>query len=602
VTTATEAPTLFLRKATGLVKGWSGFDAFAYSFMSVNLVTLGMFYSLATFAFVPDGSPIASIVLSAIGVTFMCIAYAGLIAVMPRAGGDYVWQSRILDGIPGMVTGGIVGGVMLYLVAGAAGQADPIPWGAGVVGVIVGAAIGRLNGGIGFILAATGWWFILAQWAPIYGAILNIEFFQPLAALMGQSDALTFLGSNDGIFFVSIVVILLTTVLVGLGMAGYATVQRVCLWAGLAGLAVMFVLMLISTQDQFKTAFDNANASMFGVEGAYDKTIADATANNFFTGPTTLNPLEFGTGTLMLIPFMLFWILYPNWGSTLYGEVRGASDFRKVLRGMLGGLWVTALLAIVFILLAAKTFGWEFYNATNVNFLYYFYAYSDTATLPIWSYPPLIASYLVDSNIFQMAMVIVFGAWFLGWSGTLFLSSTRMIFAAAFDRVLPAAAAQVSGRRAVPIMALVLILVPSVIVSYLYAYNIEGFRALTLDATLVIAVTFIGTTFAATVLPWWKKDLYQNSPLARFQVAGLPLVSVAGALATIFLGWAIWMWIWERGDPSVPLYAIGVGNSNSILWLGVLYGTALVIYVVARVVRRSQGVDLGAIHAEIPSE
>ena len=45
-----KAPALFLRNATGLVKGWSGFDAFAYSFMSVNLVTLGMFYSLAIFA------------------------------------------------------------------------------------------------------------------------------------------------------------------------------------------------------------------------------------------------------------------------------------------------------------------------------------------------------------------------------------------------------------------------------------------------------------------------------------------------------------------------------------------------------------------------
>jgi amino acid transporter len=603
VTTATqEAPTLFLRKATGLVKGWSGFDAFAYSFMSVNLVTLGMFYSLATFAFVPDGSPVASIVLSAIGVTFMVIAYASLIAVMPRAGGDYVWQSRILDGIPGMITGAVVGGVLAYLVAGAAGQADPVPWGAGVVGAIIGAAIGRVNGGIGFILAATGWWFILAQWAPIYGAILNIEFFQPLAALLDQQDALTFLGTNDGIFFVSIVVILLTTVLVGLGMAGYANVQRACLWVGLAGLAVMFVLMLISSQDQFKTAFDQANVNMFGVEGAYDKTIADATANNFFTGPTTLNLFEFNPGTLMLIPFMLFWILYPNWGSTLYGEVRGASDFQRVLRGMLGGLWVTALLAIAFVFLAAKTFGWEFFNATNVNFLYYFYAYSDTATLPIWSYPPLLASYLIDSSIFQIAMVIVFGAWFLGWSGTLFLSSTRMIFAAAFDRVLPAAAAQVSGRRAVPVMALVLILVPSVVVSWLYAYNISDFRTLTLDATLVIAVTFIGTTFAATVLPWWKRDLYQNSPIARYSVAGLPIVSVAGALATIFLAWAIWMWIWERGDPSTPLYAIGVGNANSIIWLGVLYGVALVVYVVARVWRRSQGVDLGAIHAEIPSE
>ena len=49
---------------------------------------------------------------------------------------------------------------------------------------IVGGIIGRLNGGIGFVLAATGWWFILAMWAPIYGAILNIEFFQPLAALL----------------------------------------------------------------------------------------------------------------------------------------------------------------------------------------------------------------------------------------------------------------------------------------------------------------------------------------------------------------------------------------------------------------------------------
>ena len=53
-----KAPALFLRNATGLVKGWSGFDAFAYSFMSVNLVTLGMFYSLAVFAYVPKANPL----------------------------------------------------------------------------------------------------------------------------------------------------------------------------------------------------------------------------------------------------------------------------------------------------------------------------------------------------------------------------------------------------------------------------------------------------------------------------------------------------------------------------------------------------------------
>ena len=71
------APSLFLRNATGLVKGWSGFDAFTYSFMSVNLVTLGMFYSLAVFAYVPGANPILSIVLAAIAVTFLAVAYSG---------------------------------------------------------------------------------------------------------------------------------------------------------------------------------------------------------------------------------------------------------------------------------------------------------------------------------------------------------------------------------------------------------------------------------------------------------------------------------------------------------------------------------------------
>src|SRR4029450_6308508 len=64
-----------------------------------------------------------------------------------------------------------------------------------------------------------------------------------------------------------------------------------------------------------------------------------------------------------------------NWGSTLYGEVRGAGDFRKVMNGMLGGLWAPAGLAVVFVFLAAKTFGWEFFNASNGTYVNYAYGY-----------------------------------------------------------------------------------------------------------------------------------------------------------------------------------------------------------------------------------
>ncbi len=45
--------------------------------------------------------------------------------------------------------------------------------------------------------------------------------------------------------------------------------------------------------------------------------------------------------TLLLVPTMMFFLLWPNWGATLYGEIRGASDFKRVFRGMFFGLWIT---------------------------------------------------------------------------------------------------------------------------------------------------------------------------------------------------------------------------------------------------------------------
>jgi len=583
VASVSQAPSLFLRNATGLVKGWSGFDAFTYSFMSVNLVTLGMYFSFLYVSSAADGSMLSSIVISGIAVTFLCVAYAGLIAVMPRAGGDYVWQSRVLDGIPGIVSGAVMVGVGGFLVGTAIGG-DTLGIIGGIVGVIGGGALGYIKGGLAFVLAATGWWFILAQWAPIYGSILRVEFLQPLAALVGSTDGVTFFSSANGNFVTSLIVIVLTTGLVSLGMAGYARIQKWSLYIGLIGLAVMFVLMLVSSQADFQTAFDKASSSLFGVSGAYNAVVTAGAGAN-----TDLAPFGIGSGTFVLIPFMMFWILYPNWGATLYGEVRGSSDFKRVLRGMLAGTWVTVVLAVVFLILAAKTFGWAFFSSTGAQ------VYSSTPVIPIWGYPPLLVSFLIDNRIFQIGMVIVFGAWFLGWSGTLFLSSTRMIFAAAFDRVLPEAAARVSDERHVPWVALLLIMVPSVVVSAVYAYW-TPFASYTLDASLVIAVMFFGTAIAATILPWWKPDLYQKSPIARYTVVGIPLISIGGAVTVVVLGWVIYEWL------AVSTYGIGVETPGSIIYLGILYGIAIVMYVVAYLYRRNQGVNLDAIHSEIPAE
>jgi amino acid transporter len=498
--------------------------------------------------------------------------------------------------VPGAVVGALFGGIAAYLVSQAFGVDQTVALISGAVGLVAGGFIGLKRGGIGFVLSATGWWFILALWAPIYGAIFNLEVAQPLAALSGQAGLTDFLATSAGNFTISLIVIALVTALVALGMAGYARVQRWSFYIGLAVLGVVVVLMLVSSQDAFKAAFDREASSLFGVSNAYQTTIDAETT--FYGAPfPALDPLGFGPGTLALIPLMLFWILYPNWGATLYGEVRGAGDFRKVLNGMLGGIWVTTILAVLFILLAAKTFGWEFFQATNVNFLDPLYAVEGAPDLviPIWSYPILLGSFLIDSHLIQIAIVILGGAWFIGWAGTLFLSSTRMIFAAAFDRILPEAAARVSEGRGVPWVALLLIMAPSVVLAWFYAYD-SNFVGLTLDASLVIAVTFLGSAIAATILPWWKPEIYNASPIARYKVLGLPLLALAGGITTIFLGWVLFLWLFD------PLYGIGVGNADSIKFLGLLYGAAAILYVIARFYRRAQGVDLDAIHAEIPAE
>jgi APA family basic amino acid/polyamine antiporter len=537
-----EAPTLFLRKATGLVKGWSKFDAFLYSFMSVNFVTLGLFFSLSVLGFVPDGQVLPALLLSGIFLSFMVVTYAGLISVMPRAGGDYVWQSRVL------------------------------------------------GGGIGFVLAVTGWWFILWYWAPVYANILTVEVFQPLAAVLKLQGLSDFLANRNGLFIVIQLTVVIAGVLVALGMETYAKIQKVCFYIGMTALALMFLVMLFGSRSGFQSAFNQEASNLFGASGdTYNRTMELA------GGAKVVPDLGFSPffgSTLLLIPFLAFWILYPNWGATLYGEVRGASDFRRVTVGMMQGLWITIAIAVVFILLAAKFFGWQFFNAANLAYWNTVYQTGEAA-IPIWPFPPLLASFYFHSPLLSAIIVLAFGAWFLGWAGTLFLSSTRVIFAAAFDRILPERMADVSEHRHVPVWALILMLVPSLVVGALYAYT-DNFKTYILDAVLVIAITFFGTSIAAVLLPFRKRRIYENSPIARYRFLGIPLISICGFITAVFLGFNLWKWFQD------DLYA--VNNRDSLVFMGIMYGLAIVIYVAARIYRRRQGIDLRAVHEEIPVE
>lgn len=540
----TEAPTLFLRKATGLVRGWSQRDAIVYACLATNIVTLGWYEMTYQSAF-PRGQLITSILISGVWVSFLVVAYAGLIVTIPRAGGDYVWQSRIL------------------------------------------------GGPVGFVFAATGWWFILWLWAPIYGNILTVQFFEPIAATLGFPGAATWFAGHSGIFVVSLITIAAAGVLVSLGMSGYGRVQKWCFAGGLVGFGVIVILLLAFGHNSFISSFNREAYSIFGLRDAYQATQAVSTRVLHYSAPA------FGFGPLgpsmLLVPMMMFYLLWPNWGCTLYGEIRGASDLRRSFTGMFAGLWITIGLSVIFLLIVDKTIGYRFWEQANA-------VYANSASLPaaasshvlpIWPYPAMLAGWLVHNAVFQVVLLLLMSLWFFGWVGTLFLSSTRVIFAAAFDRVLPDGAATVSEKRHVPIWSLVLMLAPAAILSAVYAYWAK-FVTYTLDATLVIAVTYLVTAIAAFVLPWVKPDLWRASPASRLKLAGIPVVPAAALITIALIVFDLVEWLTNS--------AYGVNNTGSLVFMAILYLLAIAVYVVARVVRARQGIDLSLIHREIPVE
>jgi len=534
-----ERPTLFLRKATGLVRGWSVRDSLIYACLATNFVTLGLYeFTFAGPAF-PKGQLITATIIGGIWVSFLVVAYTGLVVTIPRAGGDYVWQTRIL------------------------------------------------TSGIGFVMAVTGWWFILWLWAPIYGNILAVQLFQPIWATLKwtwPAGGAAWFGTHNGVFIVTLITIAVAGVLVSIGMAGYAKVQRWCFIGGVLGFAVIVILLLINSKADFIAAFNREGQHLFGVSNAYQATNHAAAKAGYSTYPIGFGPLG---PTMLLVPALMFFLLWPNWGTTLYGEVRGASDFRRVFSGMFIGLWLTVLFTVITLLLINKTFGWDFYQ--NANAL----DYNLTPQFGIWPYPFMFAGWLVNNAAFQVVLLLVLSLWFFGWVGTLFLSSTRVIFAAAFDRVLPDRAAEVSEKRRVPFYSLLLMLLPAVGLSAVYAYS-ATFASYTLDATLVIAVTYLFSAIAVVILPLRKPDLWYASPASKVKLFGVPVVPVAGVVTVALLVFILYEWLSKA--------AYGVNHRGSLVFMGALYVLAIVIFVAARIIRNRQGIDLSLINKEIPVE
>jgi basic amino acid/polyamine antiporter, APA family len=523
VTTAEGA---FVRKASGLVRAFSPLDFLYYNIFAINPFLVCAF----TFTFMVVSFPGAAPWLAVLIIGCLCIpeaiVYALLVSAMPRSGGDYVFQSRVLGG--GIATFTTFSGIVLAEILA-------------IVGVGVTAAQIVLSPGI-----------------TILGAYYN----QTWLANLGS-----WLGTPSGTFVVVLICAAWATAVCIFNLRIYALLQRWTFIPGLIGMVIVLAVVLFSTHDQFVSNLNTFMSDHFGVKDAYNTVLANA-------GPQPGFSLN---ATLLAMAFASFSLIFPAWGALQAGEIRQANVVRWNWVAIVGCEITAIVLATLAAALVVSRVGSDFFSAASSLAV----ATPDKYPLPIPPFVWFFASLMQASPVLYWLVFITGNLWLWMWFPNLTLGASRAALAMSFDGVLPEWVGRVSNRFHTPVLTILAIGVGYLIVSILYLLKVPV-TTLTAIFILLSVVTFFFTCLAGALLPYRRPQLFNSAPAGvRVKIAGIPLITIAGVA---FLPVAAWIAYRCLFDP-----ALGVNTALPLGTGVVIYALSLAVYGIPAIIRRRRG-------------
>lgn len=537
----TKTKPTFARDATGLVRGLSGFDAANANFAWLN-VLVGTIWTLSWAPVVyPGAYMVITLAVVVVPLLFLAQLYGVMNAAMPRSGGDYVWTSRILHPSLGMLESAY----MVY-----------------------------------FFFFYVG---MLSSWIPLF-------YLSPAAYALGRLFNNPGLASWGGILLQPIWVVIVGTICVAFyfifavfGVKSYAKVM-LGLFIGANVAMVVLLLLLLSTPHDAAVAI--INNRLAGTGQTYNGIVELAQKNGYSPG------WNLGTSLLALpYAYTFYWGFYnSNWFG---GEVKHSG--KTMTRAVYAALLVAAAFGAGISYLAFNTFGFDFYNGLNYLYSGVPSAYPSSSVIPV-PYLNYMATLLTDNPIIILVILVGYalnGVWEL-FSGI--LPATRQIFAWSFDRVIPEKFSEVSERFHSPIWAMIFMGVLGELSILLYVYTSLGAYMVnvtigTLSCNLVVSV-------ACFLFGWRRKELFESTVENRWKkkIAGVSMLSWLSLVviaATLFMLYNAFTNAVVGGPVTYASIFVGV--------LGPMIG-GVVIYAIATMYRKSQGIDLSLVFKAVPPE
>jgi basic amino acid/polyamine antiporter, APA family len=528
----------YQRRSSGLVRDFSQLDTWMYNVLAMNPVIVGALTFGLVLVIYPGANLWLAFVIAGAFCCFEAVAYALFAAAMPRSGGDYVMQSRVLGG------------------------------GVASVATFAGISLSQcfLPGIFGFLLSS----IILSPFFLLLGAQYD-------AAWMTSVGE--WLGTNWGTFACAMFVAVQGTLVNIRGLRLYARIQKIVFWPGLALLVFFTLQMLFSSHADFVGNFNEFMSSNYGVKDAYQATIeAGGTIGGTSVGDTILASV---VGAFLLI--------FPAYSVQQAGEIKRAGSVRGNLYSMLGSEVFTFVTMAVLGALLLSVVGKDFlFGSTNLYF-----EGSESNPLPV---PPFLGFFFAivgNAPIFTWLLLIMFLCWMLMLYPNGWLGGSRIMVAMSFDGILPEWFGRINRRFHAPINALFAMTAVGIPLAYLYIFQ-PSIQELTLSYFIILLTTFGVTMVAAILFPWTRRELYEASAAAKYKVGGLPLISVAAA---VFLAFVVFC-----DYQALTADELGVNSTKGLLFLCGLWGVAFVVYWTAKLYRRSRGESLSDAYRELPIE
>ena len=536
---------VFTREATGLIRAWSSTDALYYNFLTSAITGL-TFYS-----FIPPEFPGADMVTGVLTLTIASIpffiTYAMLAASMPRTGGDYVFQSRILHPALGFSMVQMGQGLFPF-------------------GTLLGAAFG-------------GWFMVENGIAPMlmrYGMLYNNQ---------GLTNLGIWTTTSWGLFSIEVAVIVITTITLLVGMKAYVKIQWIQLLAVVGAIVAMYVAVLSMTNSSFISAVNTSMGQLGNGQSFYSATIVNATAMGYNPNPSFNLYSTIGV-------WPVFWgtAAWYAWSVFQAGEIKNASNVKNQVYSMIGSLLLMSVGVYVII-------GWLFLNVSGTAFFNAFSYISFTGNLTHFlpGIPPNIPSLLilVLTNPILIALIgigYIFQSYQICINST--LPATRTAMAAAFDRVYPEFMADVNERFHVPLKAIIVCAALAILNAALLNFStLLNFFVL----AFLSVVPFTFTMLAAALFPFRKsvRSVYEASPIAKYKIGSVPIITITG-LWGVFL--MVLMVYYNIVTPAlIP---------NTLSWETMIFGwiAFVAIYYLMVLYRRRQGIDISLAFKLVPPE